>query len=54
MHNFWAAADPAAAQLQQVMFMKNAALAGTALLVAHFGGGPLSLDARSAARREGR
>jgi uncharacterized membrane protein YphA (DoxX/SURF4 family) len=27
------------------MFMKNAALLGGALLISHFGSGPLSLDA---------
>ncbi len=44
MHNFWAIADPMAAQLQQVMFMKNLSMLGGALLIAHFGSGPLSLD----------
>ncbi len=45
MHNFWAATDPAVAQLQQVMFLKNLSMLGGALLLAHFGAGPLSLDA---------
>jgi putative oxidoreductase len=45
MHNFWAVADPMMAQLQQVMFMKNLSMMGAALLIAHFGAGPLSLDA---------
>lgn len=44
MHNFWAVADPAAAALQQIMFMKNLAMLGAALLIAHFGSGPLSVD----------
>lgn len=32
MHNFWADTDPAARQVNQVMFMKNAALLGAALI----------------------
>lgn len=47
MHKFWAVSDPAMAQMQQVMFMKNLALTGAALLIAYFGAGPVSLDARS-------
>lgn len=46
MHKFWAVADPQAAMMQQVMFMKNVSMLGAALLIAHFGAGPLSLDAR--------
>ncbi len=46
MHNFWAIADPTAAHMQQIMFMKNLSILGGALLIAHFGGGPLSLDER--------
>jgi putative oxidoreductase len=45
MHNFWAVADPAAAKMQQVMFMKNLGLLGGALLIAYFGAGPASADA---------
>ncbi len=45
MHNFWAISDPMMARLQQAFFMKNIALLGSALLIAHFGSGPLSLDA---------
>src|ERR1700722_8412482 len=41
MHNFWAMSDPAAAQMQQIMFMKNIALLGGALFIAYFGSGPL-------------
>jgi len=44
MHNFWAIPDPAMAQMQQIMFMKNISMLGAALLIAHFGSGPLSLD----------
>ena len=52
MHNFWAVKDPMMAQMQQIMFMKNVSMLGTALLIAYFGAGPLSLDARAAARSE--
>jgi len=47
MHNFWAVKDPMMAQIHQVQFMKNVSMLGAALLIAHFGAGPLSLDARS-------
>jgi putative oxidoreductase len=50
MHNFWAVADPMAAQLQLAMFMKNLSILGGALLIAYFGAGPLSLDARRSRR----
>jgi putative oxidoreductase len=46
MHDFWAVTDPAAAQLQRIMFMKNLSLLGGALLIAYYGAGPVSLDAR--------
>jgi putative oxidoreductase len=46
IHNFWAITDPNAAQMQQVMFMKNLSMLGAALIIAHFGAGPLSLDER--------
>jgi putative oxidoreductase len=46
MHNFWAMTDPNMAQMQQIMFMKNLSMLGAALLIAHFGSGPLSLDSR--------
>jgi putative oxidoreductase len=46
MHKFWAATDPQMAQMQQAMFLKNVSMLGGALLIAHFGAGPLSLDAR--------
>ncbi len=44
MHNFWAVADPTAAGIQQIMFMKNLSMLGAALMIAHFGSGPFSLD----------
>jgi len=42
MHNFWA--DPATAAVQQTMFMKNLSMLGGALLISHFGAGPMSVD----------
>ena len=45
LHNFWAMQDPAAAQMHQVMFLKNVSMLGGALLILNFGSGPLSLDA---------
>jgi putative oxidoreductase len=46
MHNFWVVKDPTMEQIQMVMFMKNVAMLGGALLISQFGAGPLSLDAR--------
>lgn len=48
MHNFWAMSDPMMHQMQLGMFMKNVSMLGGALLIAHFGAGPLSFDARRA------
>jgi putative oxidoreductase len=48
MHNFWAAKDPMTAQTEMVSFLKNLSMLGGALLIAYFGAGPLSLDARQA------
>jgi len=45
MHNFWTVQDPATAQLQQIMFLKNISMLGGAFLIAYFGAGPLSVDA---------
>jgi putative oxidoreductase len=47
MHKFWGIADPAITQNQMVHFMKNLSMLGGALLMTHFGSGPLSLDSRS-------
>jgi putative oxidoreductase len=44
MHRFWAVSDPAAAQIQYFMFMKNVSLLGGTLLLAYFGSGPASVD----------
>lgn len=43
MHRFWTISDPTMRALQQAMFMKNISMLGAALLIAHFGSGPLSL-----------
>jgi putative oxidoreductase len=50
MHQFWTLTDPMAAQMEMASFMKNVALIGGALVLAHFGAGPISLDARRARR----
>lgn len=46
MHRFWSVTDPMMHGLQLAMFMKNLSMLGGALMIAHFGAGPLSLDAR--------
>src|SRR6202035_1675804 len=46
MHKFWGVSDPMMHQLQMIMFMKNVAMMGGALLITQFGSGPLSLDTR--------
>ena len=46
MHAFWAVTDPMMRGMQIAMFMKNVSLLGAALLITHFGAGPISLDAR--------
>jgi putative oxidoreductase len=43
MHSFWGEPHPESLQ-QMVMFMKNIALLGGALMVTYFGGGPWSID----------
>jgi putative oxidoreductase len=44
MHAFWLETNPVMAGMQQAMFMKNVAMLGGALLIAHFGAGPWSFD----------
>lgn len=44
MHNFWAVKDPAMAQIQQIMFLKNTSMLGGAIIIAYFGAGPCSVD----------
>ena len=51
-HNFWAMA-PDKQFLQQLMFMKNLAVAGGMFMVAALGAGPLSIDNRRATRSGG-
>jgi putative oxidoreductase len=46
IHRFWGVTDPMMQQTQMVMFMKNVAILGGALLISQFGAGPFSLDAR--------
>ncbi len=48
MHAFWAVTDPMMHGMQLAMFWKNVSMVGAALLITHFGAGPLSLDARRA------
>lgn len=44
MHHFWDIADPNAAQIQQIMFLKNLSMLGAAFLLTYFGSGPFSID----------
>ncbi len=44
IHNFWAYSDAMMRQMQMANFMKNISMLGAALLIAHFGSGPLSVD----------
>lgn len=46
MHKFWGVTNPAMAQTQMTMFMKNVSMLGAALFISQFGAGPFSLDAR--------
>lgn len=46
MHAFWKVQDPMMARMDMVMFMKNISMMGAALIIAHFGTGPLSIDRR--------
>lgn len=46
MHKFWGITDPMMQQMQMVMFMKNLAMLGGALLITQFGSGPWSIDSR--------
>ncbi len=50
MHRFWGLSDPHLVMLQQVNFMKNLSMLGAALMIAHFGSGPISIDARRSDR----
>jgi putative oxidoreductase len=46
LHKFWSVQDPMMAQMQMILFMKNVAMIGGALLISQLGAGPFSLDAR--------
>jgi putative oxidoreductase len=46
MHKFWTVPDPMMYQMQMILFMKNLAMLGGALLISQFGAGPWSLDSR--------
>lgn len=52
MHKFWGISDPMMQQMQMVMFMKNLAMMGGALLMTQLGAGPWSLDSRNADARK--
>lgn len=47
MHAFWKETEPMQQQIQLSNFMKNISLIGAALLIAFFGAGPVSFDAKS-------
>jgi putative oxidoreductase len=49
MHAFWAVPDPMMHGIQLALFWKNVSMLGAALLITHFGAGPVSLDARRSA-----
>ena len=46
MHKFWGVTDPMTQQIQMVMFLKNMAMLGGALVISQLGSGPWSLDSR--------
>jgi len=52
-HKYWAVA-PEQQMVQQLLFMKNMAVAGGMFVVAALGAGPLSVDARRAPTGSGR
>jgi uncharacterized membrane protein YphA (DoxX/SURF4 family) len=47
MHPFWSITDPMQQQMMMAFFMKDLSMTGAALLIAYFGAGPVSLDARA-------
>lgn len=46
MHNFWAIEDLHVQAIQKALFLKNLAMLGAALMIAHFGSGPMSVEKR--------
>src|SRR4051794_30582148 len=49
MHAFWSVTDPMQHQIQQIMFMKNLSLLGSAIFFSIYGSGAYSLDRRQEA-----
>lgn len=47
MHDFWTQINPDIIAMQEAMFLKNISLLGAAFMIAYFGSGPFSLDAKS-------
>ena len=45
LHAYWRLHDPAAVHTQSAMFWENVSMLGGAILIAQFGGGPISVDA---------
>lgn len=50
IHHFWTFTDPMQHMMQMTLFMKNISMLGGALIIAYFGAGPVSLDARKVAK----
>jgi putative oxidoreductase len=46
MHQFWNVQDVMENGIQKAMFLKNLSMLGAALLLTHFGSGPMSVDKR--------
>ena len=44
MHDYWNLADAAQRQLREAFFLRNVAFLGSALVIAYFGAGPVSVD----------
>lgn len=49
MHAFWKEANAATMQMQLGHFLKNLSMLGAALIIAYFGAGPISIDAKTEA-----
>lgn len=46
MHAFWNVEDPMMRTMQMAHFMKNLSMLGAAMLILHYGAGPISIDAK--------
>ncbi len=44
IHDFWTVVEPMSRMMQLINFEKNMSMLGGALLITHFGSGPLSVD----------